>query len=242
MGINKFYNLKVNPGAKSSRFVVDLKQDLAENEIKEIKKPINIETRLEEKIEKLARVDYGGYFNKGKEKAGEMFNYFDVKKSLANVKSFWIAGQARNNKIEKAVMTKKEEAKMAKRIAKKALNPLIPHLEGGINAALASNKLSNQLALVVLVKLLYAILKKIFHLLYKICYAVGWAIMFVLRLFYFLFLAIFNPFVKITKFLFFKSRTAVSGALNTLPTGYQATQAVATSVSVRLLRFFQKLA
>ncbi|MDD4271822.1 MAG: DUF4012 domain-containing protein, partial [Patescibacteria group bacterium] len=41
---------------------------------------------------------------------------------------------------------------------------------------------------------------------------------------------------------FFKSRTAVSGALNTLPTGYQATQAVATSVSVRLLRFFQKLA
>ena len=69
---NKFNLLKVNPDAKSSRFVVDLKKELPETahekEIKNLPKP-NMETRLEAKLEKLAEINYGKYFKSGKEKS-----------------------------------------------------------------------------------------------------------------------------------------------------------------------------
>lgn len=74
MSKNKFNLLKVNSGAKSSRFVIDLKKDLVENEgVKQIKKQ-NIETRIEEKLEKLSEINYKGVLKKGKKKSGVYFS------------------------------------------------------------------------------------------------------------------------------------------------------------------------
>ena len=67
MGSHKFRNLKVNPGAKSSRFVIDLKQDLEAVESQETRNKKNL--IVESKLEKLAELDYKKYFGMGKEKA-----------------------------------------------------------------------------------------------------------------------------------------------------------------------------
>ena len=98
MGLNKLHNLKINSDVLSSRFVVDLKQNLPKPEVK-ITKPRNIE----EKLEKLAEIDYGKIISKGKTRVGEIFSYFDFRKNLSDIKSFWIAGQARNDKFKKSV-------------------------------------------------------------------------------------------------------------------------------------------
>ncbi|MBU0722184.1 DUF4012 domain-containing protein [Patescibacteria group bacterium] len=173
MTSNKFQNLKINSAVLTSRFVIDLKQNLLEKEIQqpkmkiysrksiwpqspEIKKPQNIE----EKFEKLVKID----------------NYLSTP--------------------------------------------------------------SNQLAFITLGKLLYIILKKVFILFYKICYAVGWAIVFILRLAYFLFLAIIRPIKKI----FYKLQPMIDKIFKYISQGYQAKQTTAISMFVRLPCLFQKLA
>src|SRR3990167_6128252 len=215
MPLNKLYNLKVNPGAKSSRFVVDLKQDLAQaGNVSEARKQAkqNVETRLEVKLEKLAGVDYGRMLKQGKERSGRLIN--DVCK---NIKSFWIAGQARNDK--------KINGKNKKKTVKRSGDG-------------AWDFLAEELIFIGLGKILYVILKKVFWLVYKICYRVGWLIMFILRLTFFILLAIARPIAKVIYFISFKIQTIINKLLKDIPAGYQATQAVAVAVSVRLLRFF----
>ena len=219
MPLNKLYNLKVNPGAKSSRFVVDLKQDLAQaGNVSEARKQAkqNVETRLEVKLEKLAGVDYGRMLKQGKERSGRLIN--DVGK---NIKSFWIAGQARNDK--------KINGKNKKKTVKRSGDG-------------AWDFLAEELTFFGISKILYIILKKVILLFYKICYRVGWLIMFILRLAFLILLAIARPITGLINYLFFKLQTAIAGTLKVLPAGFKATQVVAISLFVRLLRFFQKLA
>jgi len=230
MALNKFHNLKVNPGVASSRFVIDLKQNLLEKEMEQprVKKSEN----FEEKIEKLAEIDYGKYFKNGKEKSKILAQtLFDNVKMVRN-RSFWIPAFAEMVKGRAGLAVKK-------RIRNRKKNEIASSLNAPRNDSYLV-VLSNQLALVVLGKLLYSILKKVFILFYKICYGIGWAIVFILRLVYFLLLAIINPLIDVIKI--FKSGMAVSGTLKIAPEGYQTTQTAAVSIFVRLLRFFRKLA
>jgi len=239
MALNKSHNLKVNPGVKSSRFVIDLKRNLLEKETQQpkIKKPDN----LESKLERLAEIDYRKYFKISREKSKALVRILFERANLAYRNKSWIPAFAG--------MTKRG-AEMMKEIAGLTRNDKKINSKKKKNVALSAAArnggyltiLSNQLALVVLGKLLYVILKKVFILFYKICYAVGWGIIFILRLAYFLLLAIARPIIKIIKFLFFKFQAAISGTLNVLPAGYQATQTMSIALSVRLFRFFQKLA
>ncbi|MDD4901033.1 MAG: DUF4012 domain-containing protein [Patescibacteria group bacterium] len=66
MGFYKRNKIKVNPGAKSSRFVVDLTQNATAAEAKE--KVNNFNFEIETRVEKLAGLDYKKYFNTGKNK------------------------------------------------------------------------------------------------------------------------------------------------------------------------------
>lgn len=219
MPLNKFYNLKINPDAKSSRFVVDLKQDLPgqETEQAKVKKSLNIE----EKIERLAEIDYSRYFKAGKEKSGVY---------LANIV------KALKPEIASSLNAPRNDKKINGKKNKTASHFLVAR----DNSRLLT--LSNQLALIALGKFLYAILKKVFWLAYKICYAAGWAIMFVLRLAYFIILAIVRPIEKIFYLLFIKLQPIIGKFFRDIPQGYQAKQAVAMSVFVRLLRSFRPLA
>ncbi|MFH1583244.1 MAG: DUF4012 domain-containing protein [Candidatus Falkowbacteria bacterium] len=227
MALNKFHNLNINSGVPSSRFVIDLKKNSLGEDTKQAK--VKKSENFEEKIEKLAEIDYGKYFKIGKEKAGKMFNYFDLKKILFDIKSFWIAGHppVPNAYVRAGARNDKKIHGKKKKIAARDDNRL--------------TALSNQLALVVLGKLLYVILKKAFILFYKICYAAGWIIAFILRLVYFLLLAIVKPIIEIIKFLFFKSRVAISGTLNVLPAGYKATQSLRLALSAKLFYFLRPL-
>jgi len=220
MALNKHHNLNINPDVKSSRFVIDLKQNLLEQEVKQVKirKPVNIE----EKIEKLAEIDYGKYFRYGKEKVKNNVKVLSDNTKMVRNRNFWIPAFAGMTK-EEAGMTKKK-------------------IGNGLRVGARNDIWFDQLALVGLGKLLYVILKKVFWLLYKICYAVGWIIIFILRLVYFLLLAVISPIIRIIKFLFFKSQAVALGTLNAIPAGYQATQSISITMSVRLLRFFQKFA
>ncbi|MBI2458931.1 MAG: DUF4012 domain-containing protein [Parcubacteria group bacterium] len=214
MASPNFYNLKVNPDAKSSRFIIDLKENLPEQDIKQaqLKKSRNIE----EKLEKLAEIDYGKYFKAGKNKVGQIFKPFSLNKILFNLKSLWIPSPLSRG-LKAAGMTK-GKAGMTKE--NKALN----------------DSLLSQLAFFSLGRLLFTIFKKLFILFYKICYAVGWVIMFILRLAYFLLSAIARPVIKVIKFLFFKFQIYIYETLNFLPTELRATQAVVVSMFARLPR------
>ena len=81
MGLNKFNNLKIKPGAESSRFVIDLKQELAAAETKGITSQQNLS--LELKLEKLAELDYGQILKQGRENTKKNFTAFiDYAKEL----------------------------------------------------------------------------------------------------------------------------------------------------------------
>ncbi len=217
MSSNKFQNLKVNSDVKSSRFVIDLKKDLEQNNnIKEVKKR-SIETRVEERLEKIAEIDYKGALKKGKDKSGAYFS--SIKKTLKS-EIFSLPKISLN--------VKKDHEKKSKLSASPVAHS---------NSYLIF--LSNQLTLIGLGKLLYIVLKKVFILFYKICYAAGWVIMFILRLVYFFVLAIIKPIIKIVKPLFFKSQVALSGTLHALPTGYHLTQSVTLAASAKLLHGFK---
>ena len=202
MSLNEINKLKINPGAKSSRFVVDLKRDLVEKEVKDVK--IQKSATLEEKLEKMAVADYGKMIKRGQERSGVLMNDFGTA-----LKNFWIPAGVYPDRSVGAGMTK---GLAGMTIKKKARN----------------DSLFNQLAFVQVGKLL-------FSLFYKICYAVGWLIMFALRLIYFILLAITKPLKKIFYFLFIKLQLAVNKIFKEIPIGYQASQAVAVSVFVRLL-------
>ena len=61
---NKINKLTINPDAKSSRFVVDLKKELPQEEVAQVK----AKKFFEEKLEKLAAVNYGKMLKAGREK------------------------------------------------------------------------------------------------------------------------------------------------------------------------------
>ncbi|MDP2736394.1 MAG: DUF4012 domain-containing protein [bacterium] len=230
MPLNKFQNLNVNSGVTSSRFVVDLKKNLLEKEGEQakVKKPEN----FEEKIEKLAEIDYGKYFKAGREKSKILARTLFDNAKMVHSRNFWIPSPLLRG-LKAAGMTKKNQTRDDK--SKKKKNVTAP-------AVVRNDKLFNQLALLALGKLLYFILKEVFILFYKICYAVGWTIVFILRLIYFLLLAIIKPIIEITKFLFFKSQVAISGTLDVLPAGYQATQSLKLALTAKLLYLFKSLA
>lgn len=242
MTLNKFYNLKVNPNVKSSRFVVDLKKELPETahkkELKNLPKP-NMETRIEAKLEKLAEIDYGKYFKESKEKVKNNVKVLSDNTKIIRSRSFWITAFGGMVKNGAKMITKSKSINGGKNKKPEIASPACA---GRSPKALRNNRLSDQLALVVLAKLLYFILKKVFILFYKICYAVGWVILFTLRFIYFLFLAIFSPIFKTVKFLFFKSSAAISGALDVLPAGYQATQSLKMVLTAKLFYFFRSFA
>jgi hypothetical protein len=199
MTLNKINNLKIDTGAKSSRFVVDLKKELSEEEAKEVK--IQKSTTIEEKLERMAEADYGKILKRGREKSRVLMN--DFGKALKN---FWIPASP---------------VKYEKHFTGQAAGMTI-------NNTARNDNLLNQLAFVGLAKLL-------FSLFYKICYAVGWTIMFILRLVYFIFLAIAKPLAKSLNYLFIKFYFPASRLLKDLPVGFQATQAMAMSFSAKFL-------
>ncbi|MEI6597185.1 MAG: hypothetical protein WCL13_03180, partial [bacterium] len=217
MALNKFYNLEINSDVKSSRFVVDLKQNLLEKEAQQpkIKKSQNIE----EKFEKFAEIDYRGILKKGKDKSGVYLT--NIVKALkpeiaAPAKFFlrsglaWPLNASNNDKKNKK-----------------------PEIASSLNAP-RNDKLSNQLTLVVLSKLLYVVLKKFFILFYKICYAIGWAIAFIFILAYFFILAVFSPFIKIIKLVFLKFK-------NILPAGFKTARSFLSMALAKLFRPLQLL-
>ncbi|MDP2708453.1 MAG: DUF4012 domain-containing protein [bacterium] len=196
----KYFNLKINPGALSSRFLVDLKKDSAEQPL-DVRHPGDI-GRLEEKLEKLAEINYKEIAKKGSDK---------IKNSA---RDFWIPAIAG--------MTKKV----------KAVKPEITSLSAGRRIARNDNSIVNQLAFVGLAKFLMLLVSTCFRMCYKICYALGWAIVFTVRFFYFLLLKLAGPPKKIFIILFLK----FSRLFKDLPSGYQATQAVALSVSAKIFK------
>src|SRR3989344_4430924 len=67
MRLSKCRHLKINSDAKSSRFVIDLKQDLTVMEARECNKALSL--IAESRLEKLAELDYKRYFINGKARA-----------------------------------------------------------------------------------------------------------------------------------------------------------------------------
>ena len=210
---------------------MDLKKDSAENEnIKEIKnqpKP-TVGIRLEEKIEKLAEIDYGKYFKAGKEKSQALAQTLFDKTKIVRNRNFWIPAFAGMTKGEAGMAKKRNGLRVVARNDKL----IISH----------NDRLLDQLALVGLVKLLYVIFKQVFILLYKICYAIGWAIIFILRLVYFLVLAIISPVKKLFYWLFIKLHPAANKIFKDIPHDFQAKQAVAFSIFTKLFSFAQSRA
>ena len=60
---NKLYNLKIKTGARPARFLIDLKQAVAEPKVEPVKSSRT--ERVEAKLEKLAEVDYGKILKEG---------------------------------------------------------------------------------------------------------------------------------------------------------------------------------
>ncbi|MFA6306819.1 MAG: DUF4012 domain-containing protein [Patescibacteria group bacterium] len=225
MALNNPHNLKVNPDVKSSRFVIDLKQNLPKEETKakDVRRLGDV-GRLEEKLEKLAEVDYKGILKAGSENAKK-----NIIALMVRSRNFWIPAFAGMTKEKPARNDKKRKNKIA------AL-PAVARNDSYLVV------LSNQLALIVLGKALYFILKKVYWLLYKICYAAGWTIVFILRLAYFLLLAIIKPIKKAGYLLFIKFHPAVNKVIKNIPQDLQAKQLAAVSIFARLLRSLRSLA
>lgn len=92
MGLNKPNNLRVNSGAESSRFVIDLKQELTAAETKETKSQKN--QTLESKLEKIAELDYGQILRQSSANTKKSFVAFiDYAKKLG-------AGMTKNKRIK----------------------------------------------------------------------------------------------------------------------------------------------
>ncbi len=235
MTLDKLNNLKVNSGVPLSRFVIDLKQDSLKPETKIIKAKNN--HNIEEKLEQLAEIDYKKYFKSGKNKTIKSFNnLFDYTRSVysRNFISAGLAGvQASGIKNDKTGIKRKAKARINKSTKFQKLKAAVP--------VMGSSKF-DQLTLFLLGKLLYIALIKIYFLFYKICYTIGWVIIFILRFIYFLLIALIKPCIKIVKYLFFKSQVAVSGTLNILPAGYQATQSLRMALTAKSFYYFRSAA
>jgi hypothetical protein len=96
-------NLKVNPGAKSSRFVIDLKRDLTEAEALSLKNKKN--KLVISKLEELAEIDYKIYFGAGKEKTKTLIGNWrnNIKSLVINTLDF---KEAKAKKINKTSFEK----------------------------------------------------------------------------------------------------------------------------------------
>ncbi|MDO8667540.1 MAG: DUF4012 domain-containing protein [bacterium] len=211
MSFKKFKKLKVRPGAKSSRFVVDLKQDLAIAEMKESKYKKNL--IVESRLEKLAELDYGKILKAGSQNAKKNFSVYT---KLICSRNFWVSALARlsppviaeNVKVEKSI------------IIGKLNNGKIGKFWDKING----------LAFVVLAKVIFAVLKQAIILVYKISYWLGWIIIFTLRLVYFSLLALIRPVIKAIGYLIARLQPIISVGLNIVSGGFKAARSVATAI------------
>ncbi|MDO8592979.1 MAG: DUF4012 domain-containing protein [bacterium] len=122
-------NIKVNSGAKSARFVVDLKKDLPVK-TSDVQGDIGCP---ESRLEKMAELDYGKMIKKGKVRGGVLINDLG-----GAINKFWIPSPLSRG-LKAAGMTNKKAG------IKKNKIPLPPLLKG-----------VNQLAFVEFGKLLYA--------------------------------------------------------------------------------------
>jgi len=204
MGLNKFNNLKIKPGAESSRFVIDLKQELAAAETKGITSQQNLS--LELKLEKLAELDYGQILKQGRENTKKNFTAFiDYAKELG------------------AGMTKNKRPKNNQPGA--WLMPNSP--VGKIWLKL------DRLAFVVLIKLVYIILKQAVILICQACYWVGWVIIFSLRLVYFLLLETMRPLARAMNFLVSRFRPIIIKGLKIFSGVFQMMRSVIAGILLK---------
>jgi len=212
MRLRKLKHLKVKPGAKSSRFVVDLKEDL-QRESQALKKQENL--LLESKLEKLAEVDYKKYFNSGKTKTVVWFQ-----------QSF--------SKLDNQLKTWQGKTAASRPRALKRIKPERTAEDFYIEE---SNALLEQLAFVIIAKLIFKALWRAAILLYQACYWVGWAAVFFLRLAFFSLLAIARPIARAIVFLVEQCRPIL---MKIFSSSLEKTRSAATAAAASGRNFFKK--
>ena len=169
MSLKKINNIKISPNAKSSRFLIDLKQELGaaeSHELNQRKSSISVESRLE----KLTELGCKKCLAAGQKRAKAM---------MLNFKNKLVADYGFGADRPMA-RTKRGAAAKSRRARTQG--------DSGKTADLLS-----QIAFIVLAKAILVIFKKLFELLYKICYIVGWVITFIARFIYFILKAIVRP-------------------------------------------------
>ena len=210
MGLGKTNNLKVNPGAESSRFVIDLKEDFTTAEAKAIKNNKNL--IVESKLEKLAELDYKKYFGESKIKTKVWLKENFVKLGV-EMKSW------------QGVTASSRQTSPSSKKRRQALTALSSHNKKWL--------IINQLAFTVLAKLVFLILKKVVILIYKIGYWVGWTIVFCLRLVYFLSLAIIKPIIRPMASIIIQFQPLIAKSFNFLLSGYGSARSAALTMGLK---------